>query len=211
MATALTMAEVWHRAWRKLRIIACVQTARRDWARLRTADAVKLELGAGRKRGAQGWTTVDLFGADITHDMRRRIPMPPSSVDAIYTSHALEHFYFDQVIAILRDCHRVLKSGGTLSVCVPNAGYYLRAYAQGTEFFPQEHLYQPALIKTGSHIDQVNYIAYMCGRHRYMFDEENLINTIRKAGFGNVKLRAFDPALDLARRDFESIYALAVK
>jgi len=51
----------------------------------------------------------------------------------------------------------------------------------------------------------------MRGQHKYMFDEENLINTLRQAGFSDVKLRKFDHQLDLKERDSESIYALALK
>ena len=44
-----------------------------------------------------------------------------------------------------------------------------------------------------------------------MFDEENLVNTLKKAGFSDVKLRVFDESIDLLERDNESIYALAIK
>jgi hypothetical protein len=66
-------------------------------------------------------------------------------------------------------------------------------------------------VDTGSLLDQVNYIAYMDGHHSYMFDRENLVNTLKKAPFHEVSLRAFDEALDLKKRDFESIYAIAIK
>ena len=72
-------------------------------------------------------------------------------------------------------------------------------------------MYQPALIKTGSWIDQLNYIAYLDGLHHYMFDEENLVNTLKLAPFTKVNLRTFDDRLDKSRRDFTSIYALAIK
>ena len=71
--------------------------------------------------------------------------------------------------------------------------------------------WQPGLIDTGSAIDQLNYSAYMKDEHKYMFDEENLINTLKKAGFSNAQLRKFDKTLDLQERDYESIYAVAVK
>jgi hypothetical protein len=54
-------------------------------------------------------------------------------------------------------------------------------------------------------------MAYMDGHHRYMFDSENLIVLLQKAGFRNVKLRQFDPEIDNLERDFESIYASAEK
>jgi len=54
-------------------------------------------------------------------------------------------------------------------------------------------------------------MAYMDGHHRYMFDEENILIILRKAGFRNVRLRAFDAAIDIKQRDFQSIYAYAEK
>ena len=59
-----------------------------------------------------------------------------------------------------------------------------------------EAIYMLALIK----IDQSDYNG-----------AENLINTLRKAGFSDVKLREFDQELDHKDRDYESIYALARK
>lgn len=52
---------------------------------------------------------------------------------------------------------------------------------------------------------------YMNGQHKYMFDEENLINTLLMAGFKKVNLREFDSMIDLSERDYESIYAVARK
>ncbi|EED34850.1 hypothetical protein NOR51B_790 [Luminiphilus syltensis NOR5-1B] len=44
-----------------------------------------------------------------------------------------------------------------------------------------------------------------------MFDRENLVNTLRMAPFRSVSLREFDGDLDHPSRDFESIYAIAIK
>jgi len=40
-----------------------------------------------------------------------------------------------------------------------------------------------------------------------MFDEENLVFILKSKGFRNVRLREFDPSLDMPERDIESIYA----
>ena len=47
--------------------------------------------------------------------------------------------------------------------------------------------------------------------HKYLYDEENLVLILESKGFKNVRLRNFDPSLDLKERDFESIYAEAQK
>jgi hypothetical protein len=44
-----------------------------------------------------------------------------------------------------------------------------------------------------------------------MFDEENIINILKKCEFTNVDFRTFDPLIDLAERDFESMYIKASK
>ena len=179
------------------------------WKKLRKNKIIKLELGSRKPR--PGWTTVDIEGADISHDLRRGLPLEDETVDAIYTSHMFEHIPYKELIALIAECKRVLKKNGTLSVCVPNAELYIRAYVEGKQFEDQSLIYKEAAVETDSFLDQVNYIAYMAGAHAYMFDQENLVNTLKKGGFKNVTLRTFDSALDSEKFDYLSIYAIAIK
>jgi predicted SAM-dependent methyltransferase len=183
------------------------------WKALQKSKFIKLELGSGPKKGARGWTTVDTKGADLYRDLRFGIPLKDEVVDCIYSSHLLEHIPYSSLLLFLADCNRVLKKGGFFSVCVPNARYYIKAYLEKSDFegLHGVNIYGPAAIKTGSCLDQVNYIAYMDGQHCYMFDEENLINTLKLVGFLDVKLREFDPSVDMIERDYASIYAIARK
>ena len=181
------------------------------WRSVANAHSIWLELGSGPKKGSNGWTTIDLYGADIVHDLRAGIPFSSNSVDRIYTSHMLEHIPYRELLIFLNECYRVLKKGGELSVCVPNAGFYINAYSEKKYFKSYSRGYQPAVVNTGSLIDQINYIAYMDQLHKYMFDEENLVNTLKKVAFTRVELRNFDGSIDLESRDFESIYAAAIK
>jgi predicted SAM-dependent methyltransferase len=182
-----------------------------QWKNLAAKDMIKLELGSGPKKGVNGFTTVDRYGADIHRDLTKGIPLKNNTVSVIYSSHMLEHIPYSQLIPFLKECLRVLKTGGHISVCVPNARNYIQAYIEKRYFRNSDSFYKPAVVDTGSFLDQVNYIAYMTGEHCYMFDEENLVNTLRKAGFNSVELRSFDKSIDLKDRDFESIYATATK
>jgi len=195
----------------KLRDSLFVILSRKKWRKLKYQRSIMLEIGAGEKSGKQGWTTVDLRGSDIAHDLRRGIPLPNNTVDKIYTSHLFEHIPYKDLISLLEECYRVLKKGGELSVCVPNAGYYIRAYYEQKIFRDLSDAYQPAVVDTNSFLDQVNYVAYMDDEHKYMFDEENLVNTLKVVPFEKVSLRDFDPDLDRTERDFESVYARATK
>ena len=97
------------------------------------------------------------------------------------------------------------------SVCVPNFRLYVDAYKVGKLFRNRSSWWQPGIVDTDSAIDQLNYMAYMKDEHKYMFDEENLVNTLKKSGFSKVKLRSFDDSIDILARDAESIYAVAYK
>jgi predicted SAM-dependent methyltransferase len=180
--------------------------------RLREKSPIWLELGSGSVKGKNGWNTLDgLEGADVQFDLNRPFPVPEGSVEKLHASHVLEHFFCEDLMQLLRECHRVLARGGTFSICVPDASSYIKAYTEPDclrDYLP--HLWQPAL-NYHTPIDYINYMAYMHGGHRHLFDQENLLAILVAAGFEDVRLREFDPALDLEFRRFESIYALARK
>ncbi|GCL34209.1 glycosyl transferase group 1 [Planktothrix agardhii CCAP 1459/11A] len=169
---------------------------------------LKLELGASEKR-MEGWTTVDLDPrSDLCLDLSKPLPFQDNCLEEIYSSHLLEHFYYpNPMVNLLSECYRVLKPGGVFKVAVPNARIYIEAYEKPESFEAEEHcLYKPAF-HYHSKIDFINYIAYMDGHHRFLFDEENLPKIITNAGFENVRLRSFESGLDLEARKHESIYA----
>jgi predicted SAM-dependent methyltransferase len=179
---------------------------------LRTRTELFVEVGAGDKQGAGNWVTVDMTPTcDIFWDLRKGLPFPNNRIAKIYSSHFFEHLSFQETQGFLDECRRVLTPGGTFSICVPNARLYLEAYLN-SELLDADRFYgyRPAYNQT-TRIDSVNYIAYMDGHHKYMFDEENLVRILEAKGFKNVHLRAFDAELDRPERDAESIYAEAEK
>lgn len=173
---------------------------------------IRLEVGAGEKKGKGGWTTIDITdNCDLYWDLRKSLPFPNACVSKIYSSHFFEHLSFGDTQRFLDECKRVLKPGGEFIICVPNARIYLEAYVTGRHLDPHIYFgYKPAYNGT-TRIDYANYTAYMDGEHKYMFDEENLLHILSMKGFKNVRLRNFDPSLDMQERDYESIYAQAEK
>ena len=80
-----------------------------QWYQVSKKNVIKLELGTGVKKGKNGFTTVDINGANISWDLKNGIPLKDNSVDLIYSSHLLEHIPFKELILFLKDCKRVLK------------------------------------------------------------------------------------------------------
>ena len=179
---------------------------------LKNKEKIYLEIGAGNKKGENGWVTLDLsMNSDICWDLRKGIPFPDESIHKIYSSHLFEHLYFDEGQLLLNECLRVLVKDGIFSICVPNARLYIEPYLKGNELDISKFFKWKSAYNNTSKIDYVNYIAYMDKQHKYMFDEENLVAVLEKANFRNVHLREFDPNLDKQKRDFQSIYAEAQK
>ena len=171
-----------------------------------------IEVGAGDRKGANGWTTIDVTGAcDIYWDLRRGIPFPDATVSKIYSFHFLEHLSFAEGQLFLDDCLRALKRGGIFSISVPNARIYIDAYVKPDSFDKERFCVHAPAYNGTTRIDYVNYMAYMNGHHKHMFDEESLLCILEKKGFRNARLRSFDPNLDRKERDYESIYAEAEK
>jgi len=46
--------------------------------------------------------------------------------DFIYSEHFFEHLFFDEAVALFKECHRILKPGGVIRTAVPDAD--LRTY-----------------------------------------------------------------------------------
>ena len=89
-----------------------------------------LNLGCGR-RIHPDWENVDFTATAPrvrAHDLRKGIPYPDATFDVVYHSHVLEHFSKQSAPAFLRECHRVLKSRGTIRIAVPDLERIVRMY-----------------------------------------------------------------------------------
>lgn len=66
----------------------------------------------------------------VRHDLRKGIPFPDASADAVYHSHVLEHIDHDAVPGFLAEVRRVLKPGGVHRVVVPDLERQARRYLE---------------------------------------------------------------------------------
>jgi SAM-dependent methyltransferase len=68
-------------------------------------------------------------GKTICHNLRKGIPFPDNSVDAVYHSHLMEHIDRDGVPTFQKEIFRVLKPGGIQRICVPSLELYVSEYS----------------------------------------------------------------------------------
>ena len=91
-----------------------------------------LNLGCGSKVVEDGdWDNIDFRPANYSVkkvNILKGLPYADSSVDAVYSSHMLEHFNRYDAQRHIEECYRVLKRGGIVRICVPNLENICREY-----------------------------------------------------------------------------------
>ena len=73
----------------------------------------------------------------VRHDIRK-LPCPDNSVEAIYSSHTLEHLYLREAERVIKECARVLKPGGVLRLALPDVEYFARQLLDGSSVAGQD-------------------------------------------------------------------------
>lgn len=171
-------------------------------------SALRLHLGCGPVTPA-GWVNVDAaLGArlaktgplfrllralgvlrldwprDITlHDLRRPLPWPDASAEAIYSSHTLEHLDREEGERLLRECGRVLAPGGVMRIVVPDLAALVDAYEKGelpaTGFVERLGV---GFAQPGDGRLKRRLAPLFRFPHRCMYDAESLLGILRDAG-----------------------------
>ncbi len=177
----------------------------------------KLNLGCGLEAPA-GWINLDgswsafvaksavlkvlfrLFGQDqiagwsrnvCFHDLRKHLPFKQGEMDAVYSSHVLEHLYRDEALELLKECERVLKKGGICRIVVPDfrgmAEKYVASEMRSDEFMNLLNMRPLTRPKTGFLKRFYYFLKHDPHFHKCVYDVRALIEILQEAGFQDVK------------------------
>jgi SAM-dependent methyltransferase len=139
-------------------------------------------------------------------DVRRPLPWPADTFDAVYASHLLEHLYRDQAVLLLQECLRVIVPGGVIRLVVPDLEHIIRSYLEHRESFmsndgsatwaPADEFMRRLLMKEpnaphGNVIHQVYSRLLDFHSHKWMYDAQSLRNCMQYTGFVNVEQRGY--------------------
>jgi len=156
---------------------------------------------------------------DVRHaNAARRIPHADATVDAIYSSHMIEHLLPDDAWAFLRECRRVLRPGGRLRLVVPDLQALARDYLRGgdADDFLRRMQFETHL--PAGLFAKLKWLLLGRRGHHWMYDACSLGALVMEAGFVGVETmaagetRIVDPSgLDLCERQVDSVYLEAVR
>jgi predicted SAM-dependent methyltransferase len=84
---------------------------------------MKIDIGCGtnKRTGYAGVDAVVVDGVEYVMDVTKgKLPFEDNSIEAVFSSHFLEHLVLSDALAVMTDAHRVLEGNGTVEVIVPN-------------------------------------------------------------------------------------------
>lgn len=183
-------------------------------ARVQGTD-LKLNIGCGPLH-IDGWVNLDqILSSKIVYaNIVKGIPIKGEMAQHIHSEHFIEHLEYHEALMFLQECFRVLRSGGTFRLIMPDAEKYIRSYSNGdTHFFTQlENLGGvPDLLDTPLRV--INQMFRMGGDHKFAWDFDTLAKRLREIGFVDVvrsHVHDVSPELDIDGIDWwrpvESLY-----
>ena len=146
----------------------------------------------------------------FVHDIRKPLPFPDCSADAVYASHLLEHLYREQGQRLILESFRVLASGGIVRIVVPDLNNIVREYLGDRPFgelgspenaLPPGDLLNERLLMRWPSPSRRNVVmrVYEAWQdfhsHKWMYDERSLSGLIRSVGFVDVVRRNYSESL----------------
>jgi predicted SAM-dependent methyltransferase len=194
-------------------------------------NLIKLNLGGfkGKEHFPAGWSMVDSAdAADVNVDLAEQpLPFEDNSVDAVYTSHTLEHILPDALPFCLSEVRRVLKPKCKLRICVPDIDIAIRSYVKGDMKFLRDRLsptkmdflpdFPICYLHSWFYSYKIKHGQRRHNGHKMAFTRPLLKWYVERAGFRDISFKSFndcDPVFvkcDFPRYKDYSIYMEASK
>ena len=154
-----------------------------------TYSPLKLHLGCGTIYKEPSWVNIDnnldnnIKKLDINCNFIEGIPFANNSVDFIYHEHLIEHLDYEEGLAFMKECLRVLKPKGVMRIACPDLDDLIESYTKDTwrekSWFKKYHFeWMPSKC----------YMINICMNqspwgHKYVYNKEDLVKRLSEAGF----------------------------
>jgi predicted SAM-dependent methyltransferase len=170
----------------------------------------KLHLGCGRNL-LDGWLNSDFFPKSpaVLHlDARGRFPFADSQFDYVFSEHMIEHIAYADGAAMLRECFRVLRPGGTLRISTPDLAFLIDLHRGDRSQLQSDYIRWATekFVKGAPYADYSFVINNFVRRwgHLFIYDEKTLGAAFTAAGFSTVMRCALNDSDDPALRNLEN-------
>tara|TARA_A100001011_G_C14305133_1_gene842715 strand:+ start:218 stop:919 length:702 start_codon:yes stop_codon:yes gene_type:complete len=140
----------------------------------------------------------------LYYDLTKSIPAENMSIDAIYTSHFLEHIEYESAKKFIKECFRTLRNNGIIRISIPDLDIAKNQLNTGDNY---------AVLKKFFFTYENNNDF---SRHKFMYNFTSLRKLLEDCGFAQVSKCKFmegklKEAKYLDNREDESLFVEAIK
>ena len=143
----------------------------------------RLHLGSGDHHIAN-WINVDfspMMNVEVAADLTREMPFRSGSIDLIHSEDFIEHVDETAGKLVLRECRRILRSGGVMRLLTPDLLSLIEEVYVRRD--PCHLRWCGAYLDSGDPCAALNMHMRMHGEHRFIYDDEHLTTLLRETGF----------------------------
>lgn len=158
-------------------------------------EKLKLNLGSYTVM-FKGWMNIDCLAIPylyseasklgcqfIAMDVNYGLPFAPDSVDAIFTSHMIEHISYEQGLRLLKECYRVMKKGSVIRISCPDLGKLVSLYNE-KNLKIMDTFNEPC---KDAKSDAERFFRVVAEHHQSFYDREAMHRTLFLSGFDNIR------------------------
>lgn len=152
----------------------------------------KLQIGAGATT-LEGWLNTDYIPRHrgvIYLDATKRFPFEDGSFEYIFSEHQIEHLTYKEGLSMLRECYRILKTGGRIRIATPDLETLIGLYSRDKSDLQQRYIkwfmdiHVPETCVCGEAF--VINTAFLRFGHRFVYDRATLESAMEQVGFIDV-------------------------
>lgn len=154
----------------------------------------KLQIGSGPNL-LPGWLSTDLCDSTrlkaVYMNAAKPFPLPSQSFDYVFSEHMIEHLPYEQGLAMLRECFRVLKPAGRIRIATPRLEALIGLYRPNRSEIQRRYIQWIGERHLIAGQDQPAFVinnGFRNWGHQFIYDCQTLQQTLENAGFVDVVL-----------------------
>jgi len=189
---------------------------------------LKINIGGYKhhnKINTKGWTIVDINPtSDVIIDLNKQnLPFSDNSIEAIYTSHTMEHILPHRQYTIFSEMYRVLQLNKKIRIVVPDIDYAIKKYINNEPLsikgFPTKIKCLPNynICWLSGWFFTYNDSKTLLGGHVMVYNKQLLTHYLKTVGFHDITFLKYNKyseifkECDLEAHKKSSIYVEAIK
>jgi len=163
-------------------------------------------LGSGRTPH-KDFINIDFFfepKIDYGCDLRYPLRIASNVANGIFCEHTMEHINYEDNTQLFKECHRILKPGGTIRIILPDISLFTKNYEEGNQEWFEKYEDYSLNNSSDPKRDKMSFdtpmkaISFVTQEYFHVscWDEQTLRLYLTQAGFKDISVQSWRKGKD---------------